>query len=111
VFAGKVFDYQNTSVNPKVDYSVQVIEKTTRRVVFGTRTFNTGLDRVFFYDFGRVYTAHNLLREMSRVTVQLLTFPAQRWERREEFMVHRLPWRAEPPARNYVMVAAAGRKK
>lgn len=110
VFAGKVFDYQNTSVNPKVDYSVQVIEKTSRRVVFGTRTFNTGLDRVFFYDFGRVYTAHNLLREMSRVTVQLLTVPSRSWERREEFIVHRLPWRSEPPARNYVTVAAAGRK-
>jgi hypothetical protein len=110
VFAGKVFDYQNTSFNPKVDYSMQVIEKTSRRVVFGTRTFNTGLDRVFFYDFGRVYTAHNLLREMSKVTVQLLTAPPRPWDRPEEFIVHRLPWSGEPPARNYVTVAAGGRK-
>ncbi|MDD3620416.1 MAG: hypothetical protein PHX57_13575 [Desulfobulbaceae bacterium] len=108
VFAGKVFDYQNTSFNPKVDFSMQVIEKTSRRVVFGTRTFSTGLDRVFFYDFGRVYTAHNLLREMAKVTVQLLTAPPRRWEEPEDFIVHRLPWRSEPPARNYVMVAAAG---
>lgn len=110
VFAGKVFDYQNTSINPKVDYSMQVIEKTSRRVVFGTRTFNTGLDRVFFYDFGRVYTAHNLLREMAKVTVQLLTAPSRPWDRPEDFIVHRLPWSGEPPARNYVMVAAAGGK-
>lgn len=73
VLSGKVFDYQNISNNPKVDISVQVIEKNSRRVVFGARIFNTGLDSVFFYNFGREYTAHNLLREMSRVTVHLLT--------------------------------------
>ena len=67
VLSGRVFDYQNTSRNPKVDFSVQAIEKKSRRVVFGIRTFSTGLDGVYFYDFGREYTAHNLLREMSRV--------------------------------------------
>lgn len=76
VLAGKVFDYQNTSSNPKADISVQVIEKNSRRIVFGARTFSTGLDNVYFYDYGREYTAHNLLREMARVTVQLLTTPA-----------------------------------
>lgn len=111
VLSGKVFDYQNTSVNPKVDYSMQIIEKNSRRVVFGTRTFNTGLDRVFFYNFGRVYTAHNLLREMSRVTVQLLTGPPSRkWEPEDEIIVQRMPWKDEPPVRNYVTVAAAGGK-
>ena len=77
VLSGRVFDYQNTSNNPKVDFSMQVIEKKSRRVVFGIRTFNTGLDGVFFYNFGREYTAHNLLKEMSRVSVRLLTAPSQ----------------------------------
>lgn len=75
VLSGKIFDYQNASNNPKVDISVQVIEKNSRQVVFGARIFSTGLDRVFFYNFGREYTAHNLLKEMSRITVQLLTAP------------------------------------
>lgn len=87
VLSGKVFDYQNTSSNPKVDISVQVIEKTSRRVVFGARIFNTGLDRVFFYNFGREYTAHNLLKEMSRVTVQLLTNPYKKEEQSKEEII------------------------
>jgi hypothetical protein len=77
VLSGKVFDYQNTSSNPKVSLSMQVIEKTSRKVVFGARTFNTGLDKVFFYNYGREYTAHNLLREMARVTVGLLVAPSR----------------------------------
>ena len=77
VLSGRVFDYQNTSNNPKVDFAMQVIEKKSRRVVFDTRTSNTGLDGVFFYNFGREYTAHNLLKEMSRVMVRLFTAPSR----------------------------------
>lgn len=87
VLSGKVFDYQNTSNNPKVDFSVQIIEKNSRKVVFGARIFNTGMDRVFFYDFGREYTAHNLLKEMSRITVQLLTAPYRTEEQEEEEII------------------------
>lgn len=89
VLSGKVFDYQNASNNPKVDISVQVIEKNSRQVVFGARIFNTGLDRVFFYNFGREYTAHNLLKEMSRITVQLLTAPSKIEEQEQgEIIAH-----------------------
>lgn len=89
VLSGKVFDYQNKSTNPKVDYSVQIIEKKTREVVFGARTFSTGLDGVFFFNVGRVYAAHNLLEEMSRVTVQLLSYPFQPWEESDDFIAQK----------------------
>lgn len=91
VLSGKVFDYQNTSNNPKVDISVQIIEKNSRQVVFGARIFNTGLDRVFFYNFGREYTAHNLLKEMSKITVQLLTAPYSIEEQGEEEIIAHHP--------------------
>jgi hypothetical protein len=92
VLSGRVFDYQNTSNNPKVDISVQIIEKNSRQVVFGARIFNTGLDKVFFYNFGREYTAHNLLKEMSRITVQLLTTPYKIEEQvEEEIIAHHPP--------------------
>jgi hypothetical protein len=92
VLSGKVFDYQNASNNPKVDISVQVIEKNSRQVVFGARIFNTGLDRVFFYNFGREYTAHNLLKEISRITVQLLANPYKIEEQDdEEIIAHHPP--------------------
>jgi hypothetical protein len=86
VLSGKVFDYQNESTNPKVDFSVQMIEKTSRKIVFGARTFSEGLKGVYFFNFGRIFTAHDLAEEMSRVTVQLLTTPTRRWEGRQEFI-------------------------
>lgn len=86
VLSGKVFDYQNRSNNPKMDFSVQVIEKNTREVVFGARTFSTGMDGVYFYDVGRVFTAHELLEEMSRVTVLLLDAPYPPWNEPDNFI-------------------------
>jgi len=80
VLTGRVFDYQESAINPKVDFSVQVIEKQSREIVFGARTFSTGDNGVFFFDVGRVFTAHDLLEEMSRATTQLLsahTLPLQ----------------------------------
>jgi hypothetical protein len=88
VLSGKVFDYQNTSRDPKVDFSMRIIEKNSRQVVFGARTFSTGMDGVFFFDFGRVYTAHNLLKELSRVTVQLLVTPSRSRKRRKGFSIN-----------------------
>lgn len=86
VLSGKVFDYQNRSDNPKADYSVHVIEKNSREVVFGARTFSTGLQGVFFFNMGRVFTAHKLLEEMVQVTVQLLHTPYPPWEPEEDFI-------------------------
>ncbi|MCB2183888.1 MAG: hypothetical protein KQH63_17805 [Desulfobulbaceae bacterium] len=73
VLSGKVFDYQNISTNPKVDFSMQVIEGQSREVVFGARTFSTGNKGVYFFDFGKVYTAHKLLEEMTGSTTYLLS--------------------------------------
>ncbi|MCL7489787.1 MAG: hypothetical protein M8357_16600, partial [Desulfobulbaceae bacterium] len=96
VLAGKVFDYQNRSFNPKVDFSIHIIEKNSRRVVFGSRIFNTGMDNVNFFNFGRVYTAHNLLQEMAKVNVQLLTDSfLRRQELEVEFIAHQPPWPGE----------------
>ncbi|MDH3328092.1 MAG: hypothetical protein OEM01_02555 [Desulfobulbaceae bacterium] len=86
ILSGRVFDYQNQSANPKVDYSVQVTEKNSRKVVFGARTFSEGREGVYFYNFGRVFTAHNLLEEMARTTLQLLNKPFQVWEGPKEYI-------------------------
>jgi hypothetical protein len=86
VLSGKVFDYQDSAINPKVDFSVHVIEKNSREVVFGARTFSTGDKGVFFFDAGRVFTAHNLLAEMSRTTMQLFAAPALQLEGPDEII-------------------------
>jgi TolB-like protein len=72
VLSGVVFDYQDAVGVPTVDFSVKVIEKTSRSVVWSSRSHNTGDDGVFFFDLGRVHTAHRLASEMARATFEAL---------------------------------------
>jgi TolB-like protein len=72
VLSGAVFDYQDSVGVPKVDFSVKVIEKTERKVVWSSRSHNTGNEGVFFFDLGRVHTAHRLASEMAQGTFDAL---------------------------------------
>jgi len=73
VFAGSVFDYQDAVGIPKVDFSVTIIEKSSQRVVWGSRSHNTGVEGVLFFGLGTVYTAHHLASEMARGTFEVMT--------------------------------------
>ncbi|MBI2216918.1 MAG: hypothetical protein HYU51_06430 [Candidatus Rokubacteria bacterium] len=86
VLNGEVLEYREPrgSGSPRVDFSVLVIERTTRRVVYSASSHNAGDDRVFFFDWGRVATGHALTAQMSRaVTERMLSAPAtpaaRRW--------------------------------
>ena len=72
VLSGTVFDYQDAFGVPKVDFSVKIIEKRSREVVWSSRSYNHGEQGVFFFDFGRVHTAHRLASEMARGTFDAL---------------------------------------
>ena len=72
VLSGVVFDYQDAVGIPTVDFSVKVIERTSRSVVWSSRSHNTGDDSVSFFDLGRVHTAHSLASEMARGTFEAL---------------------------------------
>jgi hypothetical protein len=108
ILSGRVFDYQNQSSNPKVDYSVQVTEKNSRKVVFGARTFSEGREGVYFYNYGRVFTAHNLLEEMARTTLQLLKNPIQVWEGPKDYIAKNFDEKVEEKFL-YPKVAGASR--
>jgi TolB-like protein len=73
VFSGVVFDYQDAFGIPKVDFSVTMIEKESRRVVWSSRSHGTGEDGVLFFDLGMVHTAHQLASEMARGTSEALS--------------------------------------
>ena len=69
---GKVFEYQDyvgAVGSPKVDFSLQVIEGTEKKVVWSSKSYNEGNDGVFFYDWGRTYTASALAQRMTRAVV------------------------------------------
>jgi hypothetical protein len=51
---------------PSVDFAVLFIERRTRRVVYSSYSHNVGDDGVFFFDWGRVNTAHAMASQMAR---------------------------------------------
>ena len=67
IFMGRVFDYedyQGPAGTPKVDFTVQVIDRKSRRQVWSSKSRNEGDQGVFFFDRGRVETADGMASEM-----------------------------------------------
>jgi hypothetical protein len=65
VLSGKVFDYQGESGASKVDFSVQIFDGPGRAVVWNSRSYATGLDRVYFFNVGRIASAHGLASRLA----------------------------------------------
>ena len=73
VLTGKVIDYQDYQGfygTPKVDFSTQLIERNSREVVWSSSSYNTGDDRVFFFDWGKVNTAYAMASQMTESIAQ-----------------------------------------
>lgn len=68
VLNGEVLQYRDRlgpDGTPSVDFGVLFIERTSRRIVYSAYSHNRGDDRVFFFDWGRVNTAHAMTRQMT----------------------------------------------
>jgi TolB-like protein len=72
VLSGKVFDYQGTRGISKVDFSVQAFDGEKREVIWTSRSYATGNEGVYFFDVGRVPSAHGLTSRMSKSVVDML---------------------------------------
>jgi len=75
ILTGKIFDYQDYEGfggTAKVDFSTQLIEKESREVVWTSESRNEGDDGVFFFDWGKINTAHAMASEMVLTTVETL---------------------------------------
>ncbi len=67
ILAGKIFDYQDSqgaSGTARVDFSALAVEKQSREVVWTVQSHNEGDHGVFFFDWGKINTAHSLASEM-----------------------------------------------
>lgn len=76
IINGKVFDYlesNSTGQNPKVDFSLQMFERDSRRILWNSHSRNQGDDGVFFFDVGQLSTASVLTDKMSKSLVKRLT--------------------------------------
>jgi TolB-like protein len=73
--SGRVIDYQDYQGvwgKPKVDFSATVIERKSREVVWSSNSYNEGDDRVFFFDRGKVNTAHAMTSQMVRLVAKMI---------------------------------------
>jgi len=74
ILSGQVFDYQGLRGVPKVDFSVQIFDGPARDVVWWSRSDARGDKNVYFFDFGRIHTAHGLMHRLAdRVVAMLLS--------------------------------------
>ncbi len=67
VLSGKVMDYRDYKSfwgKAKVDFSSQLIDRKSRMVVWSSMSYNDGEEGVYFFDWGKVNTAHGLTKRM-----------------------------------------------
>jgi hypothetical protein len=67
ILSGKVMDYRDyksTWGRVNVDFSSQLIERKSRMVVWSSINHNDGEEGVYFFDWGKVNTAHGLTKRM-----------------------------------------------
>ena len=72
IVSGKVFDYQDSIGESKVDFSMQVFDGDRREIVWTSRSYATGNMGVYFYNVGKIATAHGLASLMTHAAVQKL---------------------------------------
>jgi TolB-like protein len=75
ILTGKVLayeDYHGPTGKPRVDFSAILIERKTRKVAWTCKSHNEGDEGVYFFDVGRVNTAHAMASEMTRLAVETI---------------------------------------
>lgn len=68
VLDGDVTEYQEAET-PRVAFSVRMIERKSKKVVWSSYSIGSGADGVFFFDFGSIRNAHLLASRMVKATV------------------------------------------
>ena len=69
ILSGEVLDYQDyqgTLGTPKVNFSVLLIDRKSRRVVWSSDSYNQGDDGVVLFDWGKVNTAYTMTSQMAQ---------------------------------------------
>ncbi len=75
ILTGKVLDYQDYdgfTGKSKVDFSALLIERKSLEVVWSSKSYNEGDDGVYFFDMGKVNTAHAMASEMAQNVVEMI---------------------------------------
>lgn len=65
-------DYQGAMGAPKVDFSLTMLDRKSREVVWTSHSYNDGDDGVIFFDLGKVNTAGELTSRMAASIVSMM---------------------------------------
>ncbi|MDA8091274.1 MAG: hypothetical protein M0Z61_13790 [Nitrospiraceae bacterium] len=69
IVTGKVLEYRDTG-DPLVAVNVIAIERKSRQIVWSSTEYSSGSDDVYFFDTGKISTAHTIASEMARWVVE-----------------------------------------
>jgi TolB-like protein len=70
ILTGQVMDYQDDIAlfgKPKVAFSVMLIDRSSKKIIWASRSYNRGDDAVTLFDWGIVNSANEMVSEMVRV--------------------------------------------
>ena len=73
VLAGRILDYedyQGPSGKPRVSFSARLIERDSLQIYWLARSYHEGDQGVFFFDWGKIKTAHKLANHMVQLAVE-----------------------------------------
>ncbi len=65
-------DYEGALGKPKVGFSVQLIERKSRGVVWSSTSYNQGDDGVFFFEQGKIRTAYTMASQMAEAIGKMM---------------------------------------
>ena len=63
ILSGIILDYQDyrgPAGKPKVDFSAMILERESREIVWACESEHEGDEGVFFFDWGKIHTAHRM---------------------------------------------------
>jgi hypothetical protein len=75
IVSGKIFDYEDYAGpvgKPIVDFSVEIFSRDGNQTLWTSKSYTDGDKGVFFFDLGKVYTAHNLAGLMVGTIAEML---------------------------------------
>ena len=68
-------DYQGVFGTPRVDFTVQLVEKKSLQLVWSSKSYGHGDDGVFFFNLGRINTASKTASQMVDNVVKMMEAP------------------------------------
>lgn len=71
ILGGEAMEYKEGGT-PKVAFSLLLIDRKSKQLVWSSYSVNSGMDGVFFFDFRRIKNAHLLASRMVQGTVDMM---------------------------------------